>query len=83
MTLFSEYFQDTYATSLLGNMSFVTSEPGLVKSSFSEFTNVVCVLFLLCAHLPHIEFNFSFVKVRCPEFLEIDALSKAIPYARR
>jgi len=84
--LSSEYFQEIHATSSFENIRFVTSVPGHVKSSqntFSESTIVVWVLFWFCAHLPHIEFNLSLAKVRCPAFFEMDALSRAIPSARR
>lgn len=40
---------------------------------------VVCVLFWFCTHLRHIDFNFSLGKIRCPAFLEMDALSIPIP----
>jgi len=40
-------------------------------------------LVLVLSPFSHIELNFIFAKVLCPEFLKIDALSKAIPSARR
>ena len=52
------------------------------NNSFTEVRRVVCVLFWFCAHLPHMEFNFSLAKILCPAFLEMYALSKAIPSAR-
>ena len=48
-------------------MRFVTSVARLVKSSynsFAEVTRVVWVLIWFWAHLPHIEFNFSFAITR-------------------
>jgi hypothetical protein len=84
--LFLEHLQVTQTASLFENMRVVTSVPGLVSSSqksFPEVTIVVRVLFSFCANLPHSEFNFILDNVRCPTFLKIEALSKAIPSARR
>ena len=72
----SENFQDTHTTSTFGNIRVVTSEPGLVRSMYSSFTEVtraVWHLIWLCTHFPHVVFIFSFAKLLCSAFFEMRA----------
>ena len=63
-------------------MTFVISVYGLIQPHKS-FTVQGLSGSWYCAHLHHIEVDFSFAEVLCPALFEIHTLSKAFPSARR